>query len=333
LVLATLGSYLSPFVDPSKTSLFAFLGLAYPFLFLLNLIAILFWLFVKPRNGLLSILTLLIGGNAICNYIGVNTPNVVKKEVLTIATFNIQNAAEGRGRNVKEYKINGDIFKNFLKKFAQVDVFCIQEQSHYGNDLVEGALDYKYSHQIKNKGTIIYSKLPIKNAGEIDFKSNSTSCIWADIEFKDQTCRVYCAHLHSNQITEETEKVIEDVAIEEETLKGLYGILRKYSKYTKRRALQAKLIQEHIEKSPNPVILTGDFNDTPQSYVYRQMSKGLKDSFKEVGGGFGSTFNGSIPGLRIDYILGDQSFDFISYEKITENKSDHYPVIAKLRLD
>jgi endonuclease/exonuclease/phosphatase family metal-dependent hydrolase len=72
------------------------------------------------------------------------------------------------------------------------------------------------------------------------------------------------------------------------------------------RARQAEILREHIAASPHPVIVCGDFNDTPLSYSYRLMSKGLKDSFMEKGWGLGTTYAGALPALRIDYILCSQ---------------------------
>jgi endonuclease/exonuclease/phosphatase family metal-dependent hydrolase len=75
----------------------------------------------------------------------------------------------------------------------------------------------------------------------------------------------------------------------------------------------------------------GDFNDTPNSYVYRILSDRLQDSFKEKGLGIGTTFAGSIPLLRIDYILADMQFK-INECKVIHNKwSDHYPVVTEMQ--
>ena len=50
------------------------------------------------------------------------------------------------------------------------------------------------------------------------------------------------------------------------------------------------------------MILCGDFNDTPLSYTYRQLSRKLTDSFIEKGRGIGNTYIGEFPSFRICYI-------------------------------
>ena len=69
------------------------------------------------------------------------------------------------------------------------------------------------------------------------------------------------------------------------------------------RAEQAQIIANYIKDSPYPVIVMGDFNDTPQSYAYRKIRKGIHDAFRLAGGGFGNTYSGDLPSFRIDFIM------------------------------
>jgi endonuclease/exonuclease/phosphatase family metal-dependent hydrolase len=98
-----------------------------------------------------------------------------------------------------------------------------------------------------------------------------------------------------------------------------------------RRALQAQLVKEHVDRSPYPVIIAGDFNDTPVSYAYRKIRKGLNDSFVSSGYGAGFTYKGNYPPNRIDYILYDKSLTSTSFEIRKVKFSDHYPIIAWFR--
>jgi endonuclease/exonuclease/phosphatase family metal-dependent hydrolase len=87
-----------------------------------------------------------------------------------------------------------------------------------------------------------------------------------------------------------------------------------------------------IEQSPYPVIICGDFNDTPSSYTYHQLSEGLIDAFKESGNGIGHTYGGALPSFRIDYILHDERFKSTRFNTIRSKFSDHYPITTSLKL-
>jgi endonuclease/exonuclease/phosphatase family metal-dependent hydrolase len=88
-------------------------------------------------------------------------------------------------------------------------------------------------------------------------------------------------------------------------------------------------MREAIEACEWPVIVTGDFNDTPQSFTYRNIRKGLNDSFGRAGRGFGRSHS-DLPFLRIDYVLLSPDFDVNRYELIRNDASDHFPVLATL---
>jgi endonuclease/exonuclease/phosphatase family metal-dependent hydrolase len=75
----------------------------------------------------------------------------------------------------------------------------------------------------------------------------------------------------------------------------------------------------------------GDFNDVPYSYVYNTMLGDLVDGFKECGSGLMYTFRSR--SVRIDYIFHSKSLKGITYYKLDQNYSDHYPVFMKIALD
>ena len=90
----------------------------------------------------------------------------------------------------------------------------------------------------------------------------------------------------------------------------------------KNRAHQAEEIQRHIDGSPYPVILCGDFNDTPLSYTYRQLSRKLTDSFIEKGRGIGNTYIGGFPSFRIDYVGGLYPGGYHAFGSLSDQGED-----------
>jgi endonuclease/exonuclease/phosphatase family metal-dependent hydrolase len=98
-----------------------------------------------------------------------------------------------------------------------------------------------------------------------------------------------------------------------------------------RRASQAQVVKSYIDRSPYPVIVLGDFNDTPVSYAYTKIRKGLNDAFVKSGFGAGFTYRGNYPPNRIDYILYDNNLISTKFDILKVKYSDHYPILASFR--
>ncbi|MEM1271892.1 MAG: endonuclease/exonuclease/phosphatase family protein, partial [Bacteroidota bacterium] len=56
------------------------------------------------------------------------------------------------------------------------------------------------------------------------------------------------------------------------------------------RSEQARHLRGLIEAEADPVILSGDFNSTPNSWTYRHLSQGFTDAYKAAGGWWGATY-------------------------------------------
>jgi endonuclease/exonuclease/phosphatase (EEP) superfamily protein YafD len=140
-------------------------------------------------------------------------------------------------------------------------------------------------------------------------------------------------HLQSNSVTSLAEEVAMHGNIKErETWRHIKGMLGRYWHMAKLRATQAETLSELIAQSPYPVLLAGDLNAVPQSYVYRRAGKGLKDTFRERGWGLGVTYVGYLPGLRIDYIFASGDFNVLDHRRGPRDFSDHRPVSSRLEL-
>ena len=100
------------------------------------------------------------------------------------------------------------------------------------------------------------------------------------------------------------------------------------------RQRQAKAIHAHINECPYPIILCGDFNDSPASFSYNKITHGLKDSFRGSGKGTGTTYIGKdFPSYRIDYIAHDKQFNDFQYTVCKDLAvSDHYPIYTYISI-
>lgn len=284
---------------------------------------------IKMKYSLISIVTLAVGWVFIKGFIAFNVGTVaVDKQNFSIVTYNISNALQAYDR-VKSVKLQkSENMASFLERFKDEDVLCLQEVGPYAYELLKKQFDKWNFHKL-NRGTMIITKHQILDSGEISFGTVTNSCLWADIIINFDTVRVYSVHLQSNKISRDADKMIEEGQIDnKETWLEARGILSKYHDFHLIRAKQAELVKKHTLKSPYPIIICGDLNDTPLSYTYSHLSKNLNDVFYQRGKGVGTTYSGKIPFLRIDYILTDKCIEPVKFHTIKEQYSDHYPVAA-----
>jgi endonuclease/exonuclease/phosphatase family metal-dependent hydrolase len=156
--------------------------------------------------------------------------------------------------------------------------------------------------------------------------------VWADVLIGSDTVRVYTTHLESNRFDGKVPEVIEEDAPEEMSNSVLLGVVQHHQKFSIERLRQAQLIKRHQEKSPYKSIICGDFNETPQSYVFQVLADGMQDTFQEEGCGIASTFGERIPALRIDHMLVDPELEVLDHTISRSQFSDHYLIIADLGL-
>jgi endonuclease/exonuclease/phosphatase family metal-dependent hydrolase len=347
-------SYLALFLSPEHFWMFAFMGLAYPILLIFNSIFILFWIFVRWKRALFSGIIILIGLSKIndlyqwrskaeesSNENAQAVDSTFKVLSYNVRLFDLYNWTENKNtRNNIMDLIQG----------ADADILCLQE-FFYEDTGVFNTLDTlkqiqraKYVHiehsaHVKNVnhwGIATFSRFPIVGKGLIVFRDSSDNIsMFTDVKLLEDTVRIYNLHLESIRFRREDYKVLQNITgVEDNTnLDGPQKIISRMRRAFIRRARQTDIIRKHIEDSPFPVIVTGDFNDTPNSYAYHQLSNGLKDAFRTSGSGLGTTYIGKIPFLRIDYILYDaEAFESLFFKVIREKYSDHYPVLSKLKL-
>jgi len=221
-------------------------------------------------------------------------------------------------------------------------IICLQEYFVAGDPSlkersIKSSLGGKYHSHIKlisrrkNRyfGIATFSRFPIVGKGEIIHPGSSSLTIYSDILIEGDTFRIYNNHLQSFRLKKMERSLFEEVtAIENETIGEVKSLSSTLRNGFIRRSLQSQVLKEHINRSDYPVIITGDFNDTPVSYSYRKIRKGLNDAFVNSGYGAGFTYKGNYPANRIDYILYDNALLNNYFEIIKVDYSDHYPVVA-----
>nr|WP_262909074.1 endonuclease/exonuclease/phosphatase family protein [Muricauda sp. M10] len=209
------------------------------------------------------------------------------------------------------------------------DIVCFQE-TFYGMKANNALGQYKYKFVDfiygKHRGKVIqsiYSKYPIINIDSISFPGSANNAIYADILFLKDTVRVYNIHLQSFRIIPGL------TTIKNEESSKLFA---RSKKVMLKQYEQANLIRKNMEQTHYKRIVVGDFNNTQYSNVYQIIKGDMNDSYFEKGKGFGRTYDLLKFPIRIDYILSDPEFEVLSHQNFNQKLSDHFPVMATLRL-
>lgn len=333
-------SYLSPVCDPYHFWYIAFLGMAMPILILTNCIFLLIFTLMLSRWALIPLLLFLIGIGHIGDYVGFNFITTYpdnarrKKNEIKLLTYNVH------GFRLHEYP-NGENMDSLINYIIsqEPDIVCLQELKSNGSRdsvyLSERMSRWKYvvhsylEDDGKYKfGLAVYSRFPLTDAHSVKFSSRQNSSMYVDVNIEGKKIRLFNNHLQSTQFTGNDKKEL----ISGDTEAAAKKVGNKLRESYKVRAFQADTISALVKLSPHPVIVVGDFNDTPASYVVNVIRGDMSDSFRERGQGYGYTYTDLFKLFRIDYVLHSKDIETIDYESPPVVWSDHKPVVVKLQI-
>lgn len=320
-------------VRPAGNMARALLVYVLPLFIIANIVMLAYWLIRRRWHwAIIPTLTIL----CCIPYIGTiiqfrpQPKDADAKPGVKIATYNV--AMFGR-------ETTGFIAQDILAEMRRqkVEVLCIQEYNDRSGDQ-DNSDNYKEYFPYMAQGRhdmMIFSRHPITKSKTIDFEMTNNSAMWADINVNGHPFRIFNVHLQTTGINRSLHKAakLQNQGFELQSNSVLNAIYGNYSMGMMIRSTQAEMVAEEIRKTKTPVIVCGDFNDVPYSYVYNTMLGNLVDGFKECGHGWMYTFRGgSKKTVRIDYIFHDKSFKGLDYYRYGLTYSDHFPIFMKLEI-
>ncbi len=307
--------FITPYIPPKYFPFLSFMSLIFPYLVLLNIVLLIYWLVNLKKYFLLPLLALLINYNNLHALYQASGKHSIDKKGITVMSYNVRlfNAYNW----IKKKAVDVDI-SNFLKD-QNPDILLLQE---FTNNPRTDFSQYKYKQIVlkgekRRSGMAIFSKFPIINKGNINFDHTYNNSIWADIKIGKDTLRVYNVHMQSHKVHPQ------DIP-EGDKMKLSKALSKDFVKQYE----QAVKLDKHISQTGFPVILGGDFNNTAFSYIYRKLKGDRRqDAFVEAGKGFGFTWHYKYFPFRIDFLLIDKAFFVREFNTFKHIKySDHYPI-------
>lgn len=322
-ILATLllFSFLLQFIKPSLFPYLSFMSLSVPILLIINLLFFVYWLIKLKKQFILSLFVLLIGYNQVLSFFKLSdniervSPDTISVMSYNVRLFNLYNWIDSDVENDMISFIDSqepDVIN--MQEYRSSEKFSLDNYQYQHSSLSDGKTSY---------GLAIFSKLQIVNQGIIKSDNMSTIAIFIDVKKYSDTLRFYNIHLQSFKLESELEVLDEQNSDK---------ILNIFDNTFKIQENQSNIISKHIQNSPYKVVVSGDFNNTAYSYVYKLLKGDLVDSFDSAGSGFGSTYNFKYFPMRIDFILMDKTFRINDFKTFSQNLSDHFPIISTFNL-
>lgn len=341
--LAMVMSVISCYIPPKLFVWASFFGLAFWEVFFFNCLILLLLVLMWSKKAWISVLALLISIPGLNKSYAFGSP-AEEKGSIRVMSYNIHNFAHVDGKTSKT-----DFVNEVLAEVSQQspDVLCFQE---FSGSFKEGSsrqqcielfaqasgYPYVYYNLKRNYGgNAIFSRYPLQKVSEDSgFGKENTYGVMVSVDAGAKG-KFYVANVHllSYSITDDEIGSLPNVMSEEnDTIRKT--VVNKLRYAFIRRSEEIKEVIEGMPKVDAPVIVCGDFNDAPLSYIYQQMKKaGFNDTFMKAGKGIKPTYGGKLPLLRIDYVWGNDYIEPLKFNCIKKKLSDHYPVVLDFKIE
>ncbi len=329
----------SQYVSPATFRYAAVMGLSFPVWLVGTAFFLVFSLLFARRTAWISALGLLSCVMSIRCYVPVNLPSPPPRRSIRVLTYNTMQfgaaAHDEHDRNaVAAYMLKSD-----------ADIICYQEGhttpkewEKYIIPLLRKTYPYRDTTSFASYNNLgCFSKYPIVSSELVYRTGFNASLAYKIVCDGGDTLLVVNNHFASNRLNPEDRKIYKQMVKDPEDApmkRGVRLLVKKVTDAAVLRAGQADSVSKYIatHRQNYPVIVCGDFNDTPISYCRKKMAKGMTDAYVATGMGVGRSFNRDAIFVRIDNMFC--SPDLKPYGAHVDNSinvSDHYPLYCNFK--
>ncbi len=337
IVLMLLTGY-SDRIDPAAHPMLATAGLAFPLFFAANAAFLVFWLAAKPSRALLPVAGMLMAYSPARLYCPVNIPSAPPEASIKVLSYNVCNYDMWDDTSqpcpAAEYVVGTD-----------ADIVCLEEAGACEGKMRKVDSTYAAHYQYcdtalaANGGDrlCLLSRYPIVGKEKIHYESDTNNSAAFSLKIGGDTVVVVVNHFESTCLSADEKRGFNDMVKGEmrgeSAKRESRNLLHKLGSASARRAPQAEAVARYVARCKGKsVIVAGDFNDSPISYVRRTVAQGLTDCFVATATGPGISYRDKAIFVRIDNMMCTP--DFTPYAcKVdrTVKASDHYPIVCWLK--
>ena len=337
-------------VVPSRTVVPSLLAYGYLPLLAANVLMALVWGLMRRWEALLPVAVIALRWSMVGCFLQVGgtskvPPREEHPQMVTLMTYNVH-MFQGREMGLEQSDSNAAEFLTLVRQHRP-DVLCLQEYAEPKHLALTDSLTLLgYNHYYgtstskgdRPRSTVVFSQLPITYVQRIDGTK-----LLVELMGDSQRLRVCCVHMDSYGF---------DDSDREEIARMRHGEVQQSSRRTMSKVKETILrhqteweqsLHPLVTGSTMPLVVAGDFNDIPSSWLYSQISKELRDCFRDQGFGYSYTYRDAhdhdrgnpqswLPRFRIDMVFHNEGVQTLSYKRLKAEISDHYPVLVALEM-
>jgi len=326
-------------INPVGHEWLACAGMGLPIIAVVNLLFLPLWVFICWRRLWIPLAGFALAYVPIRIYLPIHPAQTEPDNALTVLSWNVC----GYGGNFKYEQAFDSVFAYATRNKA--DILCTQEDMgpKVKAKRYQEFFPYNDTTRVSKPGISnvncvgIHTRFPILRKEVIDYESRLNGSVAYFLLIGKDTVIVVNNHLESTHLSTDDRKRYKEMingGMPKDTAKAetisLIGIL---GQSMAKRAPHADAIHQYIESHKQyPIIVCGDFNDTPISYARHTIAKGLADCFVEAGMGAGISFNQKGFNFRIDHMMVSDHFEPVTCKIDSKTDfSDHYPLLCRMK--
>ena len=339
LVVLMIAAGYSDYVSPARLSVAVLMGLSFPVFVAIDVAFVVVWLLFRVRYALVPIVGLLLVYPPVRCYYPYNRVVEPSDSAITLVTYNVWNF-----NSIHRGDEQSDIV-DYLSSCG-ADIVCLQEAgcSPWRRNWIHERLVRVYPHSATalsanyNDEIALYTRFPVVGTEDIAYGSRTNKSAAFMLLIGGDTVVLVANHFESIGLSDDEKQalrnVVEGTDSAESARPSARLLLGKVSEAAAVRAPQAEAVADYIASVRSrglSVIVCGDFNEGPVSYVRRTVARSLVDCYVAGGRGFGFTYKKGGIWVRIDHVMCSDEWRPCSaavYYGI--DASDHFPLVCTM---